>query len=210
MKGCHYRDLTCKNCNKEFRANSKPAKNYFCSSKCYHTFKHGSNNPNYKGGNIKFICLNCNKDFELTRMQAKSQKGKFCGRDCAVEYKKRNSLTEYEKKIHISMKGGMAKYLKGKKGGKKWKSLVDYDLKDLMVHLESLFTDGMSWDNYGKWHVDHIIPKSYFKFTSVNDESFKQCWALKNLQPLWAKDNMSKGGVDRMKNKKYEIFYRNR
>lgn len=58
---------------------------------------------------------------------------------------------------------------------------------ELRLHLESLFTDGMSWENYGKggWHIDHIKPISSFTFTSENDPEFKECWALSNLQPLW-------------------------
>ena len=50
----------------------------------------------------------------------------------------------------------------------------------------------MNWDNYGEWHVDHIIPKSSFNFSSKHDKEFKECWALDNLQPLWAEDNIAK------------------
>jgi hypothetical protein len=62
-----------------------------------------------------------------------------------------------------------------------------------MNHLEKQFTKGMTWDNYGEWHVDHIRPMSSFNFTSVDDPEFKECWALCNLQPLWELDNLSKG-----------------
>jgi len=78
----------------------------------------------------------------------------------------------------------------------KYKSTFDilgYTLDDLMNHLEGLFIDGMTWDNYGEWHVDHKIPMSSFNFTSVDDEEFKLCWSLNNLQPLWAIDNLRKG-----------------
>jgi len=51
----------------------------------------------------------------------------------------------------------------------------------------------MSWENYGKWHIDHIIPISKFNFITSEHLDFKRCWALKNLQPLEAKQNMSKG-----------------
>lgn len=56
---------------------------------------------------------------------------------------------------------------------------------ELVEYLEKHFTDGMSWDNYGQWHIDHIIPLSKFKGKSPNHYT--------NLQPLWAKDNWSKG-----------------
>ena len=58
-------------------------------------------------------------------------------------------------------------------------------------HLESQFTEGMSWDNYGEWHIDHIIPCSFFDLTKPSHQ--KLCFNWKNLQPLWAEDNMSKG-----------------
>lgn len=72
-------------------------------------------------------------------------------------------------------------------------NILGYTLMDLMLHLEGQFTDGMSWDNYGQWHIDHIKPMTSFDFNSTNDENFRLCWSLENLQPLWAKDNLSKG-----------------
>lgn len=82
--------------------------------------------------------------------------------------------------------------LKGDKGGRQWQRLVGYSLEELKAHLEKSFTGGMTWDNYGKWHVDHIQPRSSFQISSVEDEAFKRCWSLDNLQPLWAIDNMRK------------------
>ena len=79
------------------------------------------------------------------------------------------------------------------KGGKKNQSIRDlpYTTSELMNHLESLFTSGMTWDNYGKWHVDHIKPCALFNHSIVSD--FHECWALFNLQPLWARENSAKG-----------------
>lgn len=82
--------------------------------------------------------------------------------------------------------------LKDKKNGRHWESLVGYSLQDLMKHLEKLFAPGMTWDNIREWHIDHIIPMSAFNFELPEHNDFKKCWALKNLQPLWAKDNLSK------------------
>jgi len=51
----------------------------------------------------------------------------------------------------------------------------------------------MTWDNNGSyWYINHIIPQSYYKYVSIEDESFKKCWALDNLQPLEAKENLKK------------------
>lgn len=62
-----------------------------------------------------------------------------------------------------------------------------------MTHLEKEFTDGMTWENYGEWHVDHIRPMASFDFISVDCADFKECWSLSNLQPLWGDENISKG-----------------
>lgn len=72
-------------------------------------------------------------------------------------------------------------------------NLLGYSIEELMTHLEGLFTDGMTWDNYGEWHVDHKIPMNSFQFETTDDIGFKECWKLANLQPLWGPDNLSKG-----------------
>jgi len=87
------------------------------------------------------------------------------------------------------------KSLRRNKNGYHWEDLVNFNLQDLKQHLEKQFKKGMSWNEFfkGKIHIDHKIPVSFFKFNSYNDREFKQCWALCNLQPLWAKENWSKG-----------------
>lgn len=80
------------------------------------------------------------------------------------------------------------------KNGRAWESLVGYTLDELFAHIERQFLPGMSWGNMDEWHVDHIRPKSSFSYESEDDPEFKECWALTNLRPLWAKDNLSKGG----------------
>jgi hypothetical protein len=67
--------------------------------------------------------------------------------------------------------------------------LVGCSAEFLKEHLEKQFRDGMSWDNYGTWHVDHIIPLSSAK----NTEELNKLCHYSNLQPLWAQENMSKG-----------------
>jgi hypothetical protein len=57
-------------------------------------------------------------------------------------------------------------------------------------HLESKFEKGMSWENMGEWHIDHIKPCSSFDLTDPEEQ--KRCFHYTNLQPLWAKDNLSK------------------
>lgn len=62
-------------------------------------------------------------------------------------------------------------------------------IEEFKNYLESLFLDSMSWENYGEWHLDHIIPVSW---AEGEDEVIKLN-NYKNFQPLWAKDNLSKG-----------------
>jgi hypothetical protein len=68
--------------------------------------------------------------------------------------------------------------------------LVGCSIDKLKQHLESKFTEGMSWDNYGDWHVDHIKPCASFDLS--DPEQQRLCFNYKNLQPLWAADNLSK------------------
>jgi len=95
-------------------------------------------------------------------------------------------------KLRNYISKAISRSLKHGKRGRSWEDLVEYNVDDLKKHLESLFQDGMTWDNYGKWHIDHRIPVSIFNITGVNSKGFKKCWALENLQPLWAKDNLRK------------------
>ncbi len=78
------------------------------------------------------------------------------------------------------------------KNGRHWEDLVGYTSQELRDHLEKLFKPGMTWDNRSDWHIDHKIPKSFFKIKEVGDVEFRMCWRLENLQPLWAFDNISK------------------
>ena len=82
----------------------------------------------------------------------------------------------------------------GSKAGRGWESLVGYTLGDLRAHLEAIFQPGMSWENAGKWHLDHIRPQCSFDFETPDDPDFKKCWSLSNLQPLWGSDNCRKAG----------------
>jgi len=91
------------------------------------------------------------------------------------------------------IRGRLRQRLSGK-GGKGTFKILPYSVDDLIYHLESNFKLGMSWENYGDWEIDHIVPDCRFDYHSPTDDVFQKCWALENLQPLWAADNLSKGG----------------
>ncbi len=63
-------------------------------------------------------------------------------------------------------------------------------IPELIAHLEAQFTEGMSWENFGAWHLDHKTRLSWFDLT--NREQFLRAAHYTNLQPLWAADNISK------------------
>lgn len=118
----------------------------------------------------------------------------FCSQACKrlSQIKVRTAEDIARKRLNRSMAGQMWAALKGKKAGRKWESLAGYTCDDLMRHLKALFQPGMTWENYGDWHVDHIRPQSSFSYADANDPEFRECWALANLQPLWELDNLRK------------------
>jgi hypothetical protein len=69
-------------------------------------------------------------------------------------------------------------------------SLLGCSIKQFRMHLEKQFTEGMNWSNHGEWHVDHIIPISWFDLTKPEQQ--KKAFHYTNCQPLWAFDNISK------------------
>lgn len=75
----------------------------------------------------------------------------------------------------------------------KYEDILGFSCSELLKEIEDKFSSGMSWSNYGEWQVDHIIPLSSFKYSSVFEKNVKKCWALSNIQPLWKKDNLKKG-----------------
>jgi hypothetical protein len=95
-------------------------------------------------------------------------------------------------RLNTSMSAQIRGSLKTGKVGRHWEDLVGYTVKELKEHLESQFEDWMNWDNYGEWHIDHVIPMSYFSFKTPEDKEFRECWGLDNLQPLEAQENLSK------------------
>ncbi len=98
-----------------------------------------------------------------------------------------------QKRLEMVMSGAIKKRVEYHRAMGKFKDILGYSTEELVAHLESKFTPEMSWENHGTyWHIDHIKPKSWFKYETVQDDEFKKCWALSNLQPLKASINTSK------------------
>lgn len=104
----------------------------------------------------------------------------------------RGKKDPYWKFIQYS-RGRMNDMIKKNKKQFKIKDMVLYSKQEFMEHIESLFSENMSWDNHGKkgWHLDHIKPISSFNLNNI--EECIECWSLSNLRPLWWIDNLKKG-----------------
>jgi len=70
--------------------------------------------------------------------------------------------------------------------------ILKYTPQQLIEHLEKQFSDEMTWDNYGDWHVDHKHPISLYNIKEIGDNEFMKCWSLDNLQPMWGSENIKK------------------
>jgi len=70
--------------------------------------------------------------------------------------------------------------------------LLGCSAEDFKNYFENKFKEGMVWENYGTWHIDHIKP--CVSFDLIQEEEQKKCFHYTNLQPLWAKENYIKGG----------------
>jgi hypothetical protein len=113
------------------------------------------------------------------------------------EYKKRRLKEDPVYRMRESVSNSIycalfRKDFKGTKRSSVW-SVLPYTPEQLKEHLEAQFDEYMAWDNYGDyWHIDHIYPQSLLPYDSLEHENFQKCWALENLQPLEAIENMKK------------------
>lgn len=155
----------------------------------------------YKNNAEKFKCLSKKyriKNRELARKWGKEWEIKRKHNDPSYKLRKNISKLVY----YYLCKNGYSK------NGISIMSKLNYSFQELKKYLESKFEPWMNWNNYGMyrldtwddndqstwtWNIDHIIPQSKLLYTSMEDDNFKKCWALDNLQPLSSKDNLMKG-----------------
>lgn len=108
------------------------------------------------------------------------------------EYAKKQNASNPKWRINTRLRVAVNDVIKyGWKLGK-WEKYLGYSTEEFRERIESLFREGMGWENHGEWHIDHIKPIWKFEFSSEEDEGFRRCWALANLQPLWAEENFKK------------------
>ena len=128
---------------------------------------------------------NLTQKLEYAKEYRQSNKEK---RNTYENFRKQNDLSY---KIKHLVRNRVLKFLKIKNYTKKHKTfqLVGCSPLELKIYLEQKFIDGMSWENQGKWHIDHIIPLS----SAINEEELYKLCHFTNLQPMWATDNIRKG-----------------
>jgi hypothetical protein len=101
-------------------------------------------------------------------------------------------LSKPSNRIAHAFRCSINKYIKAKNPRDTTKGFLGCTFEEFKDHLESQFTEGMTWDNWGRggWHIDHIIPCAVFDLTKPSHQ--KVCFNYQNLQPLWESENCSK------------------
>lgn len=109
------------------------------------------------------------------------------------EYDRKRRATDPVYRATLAHRARIRKALINNSKSSSSTELTGCSIKQFRQNLESQFTEGMSWDNYGKrgWHIDHIIPCASFDLSDPAQQ--RACFHYTNQQPLWAKNNESKG-----------------
>jgi hypothetical protein len=109
------------------------------------------------------------------------------------EWKKNKLKTDPLERMKKNIRDRIRKYLTGENKSKRTFDIIGLDKEKFKSYIENKFTEGMTWENYGKWHLDHIKPL----YLLENEEDLIKLNHYTNLQPLWAEDNLKK-------NRKYD------
>lgn len=94
--------------------------------------------------------------------------------------------------LDCKVKATFCRIMRGGQHSFFFSDFVGYTAEELRNHIASNFEEGMSFENYGKLHIDHIIPRSAFDYISPACSEFAVCNSLENITPMWAKDNLRK------------------
>jgi len=118
-----------------------------------------------------------------SNIKEKVRKNALKRRHTDISYK---LLCYYRTRIYQALKGRADKT-------KTTRALIGCSIEELKEHLRKQFLKGMTWENYGDWHVDHIKPCASFNLHSEIEQ--EECFNYLNLQPLWAIDNLKKSST---------------
>ena len=135
------------------------------------------------------------KDPEYSAAQLKRKaKWREANRERYLEtnrsYDARQMRENIQRKISKNLRHRLRKAMLGETRGISAVRDLGISIAEFRVWIESKFSNGMSWENYGEWHLDHVKPLARFDL-SVDSEVLQAC-NYKNIQPLWAEDNRAK------------------
>lgn len=140
------------------------------------------------------ICTKCELIKELSNFSKdfnrKNKVSAHCNQ-CKNDYRKKRKSYDDVFKLSTTIRSMISSYIKsgGVKKSKSSQEILGCSFFEFKNYLELKFMEGMSWDNYGSWHLDHIIPISY----ANTENDIYELNHYSNFQPLWAFDNLSKG-----------------
>lgn len=137
---------------------------------------------------------------DVVKARAKAMERYYKNRDRVLELARAGNARRYREvewfNLRAKVGSRLTKMLRGTggKGARSTEEILGYTRSDLISHIEKQFSPGMSWGKVmsGEIHIDHIRPVASFKAVSVDSDDFRACWALSNLQPLWADENRRK------------------
>jgi hypothetical protein len=133
----------------------------------------------------------------VEKSQAHSNDWKRRNRPKVQEYERTKYASDVEWKLSKNLRNRLGAFVRGERKSAKLREYLGCTLPELRAYLESQFQPGMTWDNHGEWHIDHKKPLSSFDLTK-RIQLMAACHYT-NLQPLWAKINLSKSGPRRKK-----------
>ena len=194
----------CKNCTKEYyQKNKERVREYYQKNKERNKERNKEKIRAYYQKNKEKIREYYQKNREKNKEKIREyyQKNKERIIKACREYKRKNRdktrkhlCLRYRNCIEFRIKtrlcGRINRALHGRSKSAHTRELIGCSVSELMTHLELMFKDGMSWKNYGEWHIDHIRPCASFDL--LDPEQQRICFNWKNLQPLWAIDNIIK------------------
>lgn len=128
-----------------------------------------------------------NKDYRKKYDKEYREKNKEILNFKRKEKIKNNTLFKSKEKIRILIANSIKKM--GYSKNSRTHEILGCSFEYFKEYIESLFTDGMSWENHGEWHLDHKIPISW----SQTEGDLIRLNHYTNFQPLWKQDNLSKG-----------------
>lgn len=135
----------------------------------------------------RFTCNECSKDRGYLRKSSPDLCGSCSAKsDDQVEQLLKN-------RIRNNLRARLYRAIKGNFKAGSAVGDLGCSIEDFKLHIERQFKPGMNWGNWSKtgWHIDHIVPLDVFDLT--NREDIKKVCHYSNLQPLWSKENLSKG-----------------